>query len=387
MNKYSIIIILVLSVFIWNCEEIPNDTIDLETVDYSVEDISAPSLVIFSESNSITASITVNNSVTVENVWFDITTQDGSEKIGPSTIMVSDEGESRKIYTGIFQIEENLLPGTYDLSFFIEDNVNVNDENIRKVGTKQFKYQTEAENFPPELIEQVIQSNVTQGSKIIFSVEVIDPNGPDDVKEVYYNLFSPDDSLVYFDEENLISKFPMFDNGSMTDGDLIANDGIYSGLYSLDTDSKLGEWKIQINAIDERDSISNKIEYGITVTENFAPIIGNLNMPSEIAKNQQFSFNISVSDENGLNDIESVYYQLKDPNGNLIKNSQSISEFPLFDNGDTESNSDIEPNDGIYSIYLTFPSSVLSGNWDFTFNAEDKAGIISNTIKFTLTVN
>jgi hypothetical protein len=387
MIKYSIIIILVISVFFWNCEEIPNGTIDLETIDYSVEDISAPSLVILSESDSISASITINNSETVENVWFDITTQDGSEKIGSSTIMVGIGIGSKKIYTGVVLIDENLLPGNYDLSFFVGDNVNVTGENTRKVGAKQFKYQTEVENFPPQLIAQDFQVNVTQGSRLVFSVKVIDPNGPDDVKAVYYNLFSPDDSIVYFDDENFVSEFPMFDNGNITDGDLIANDGIYSGLYPLDIDSKLGEWKIQINAIDERDSISNKIEYGINVNENFTPIIGSLNMPSEIDKNQQFSFNISVSDENGLNDIEAVYYQLKDPNGNLIKNSNNISEFPLFDNGDTESNSDIEPNDGIYSIYLTFPSSVDSGNWDFTFNAEDKAGIISNTIKYTLTVN
>jgi len=263
MTIRLIILFIPLVLFI-SCEEIPNETIVPEIVEYSIEEISAPNLVIFTESNTLSTSITINNSETIENVWFDVETQNGAEKISSSNKMLSESSSTRRIYSGEIQFNENLLPGEYTLIYYVQDLIKVDDENVRKVGSKKFQFLSEAQNF--------------------------------------------------------------------------------------------------------------------------LPVISNLDLPTEIARNIQFRFSIFVEDQNGLNDIESVYYQLSDPGGNLITNSQGISKFPMFDDGAT-STGDLIENDGVFTVYLTFPSSVGTGNWEFQFNAEDKAGAISNTIIQSMAIN
>ena len=260
MKKLSIFIVGI--VLLWGCEEIPNETIEPQSINYSVSEINAPDIVVFTESdNSITTSIVVEQSETVETIWFDITTINGLEKISSSNIM---SGNNNNTFSGKAKLDANLLSGKYEIAYYIQDNVSSSGENVKKVGTKQFQYLSEVLNFPPS--------------------------------------------------------------------------------------------------------------------------ISNLDIPIEIDKNVRFSFNINVSDPNGLSDIQSVYYEVKDPNGTKISNSQGISKFPLFDDGNTNENSDITENDGIFSVYLIFPVGSQSGNWVFNFNAVDKSDSISNTLTHTLKV-
>lgn len=266
MIKNSLAFILLLSLFLWNCEEIPNSTIELKTVDYSVTSINAPTLVVYSEDNqSFTTSVTITNAETVNSVWFDVLTLNGSEEISTFNLMSSSDNGEVRTYQGEGKIDENLLSGKYEIVYYVEDNVRTSDENVKKIGVKQFDYLSEAINFPPS--------------------------------------------------------------------------------------------------------------------------ISNLEIPSEIDKGIQFSFKLFASDPNGQSDIDLVYYQLKDPTGKLLTNSQGISKFPMFDDGNRENNSDVTANDGIFSVYLSFPTSVRSGSWKFQFNAVDKSDSISNTIDYTLKVN
>ena len=71
----------------------------------------------------------------------------------------------------------------------------------------------------------------------------------------------------------------------------------------------------------------------------------------------------------------------------LISNSENISKFPMFDDGDTNINGDETAEDGTYTVVLRFPESVETGDWEFRFNAVDKAGQVSNTIINSLKVN
>lgn len=265
MIKYSIIILLTL-VTIWSCEEIPNGTIELETVDYTVVNISAPNLFVYSENNKIiSTSITINKVETIKNVWFDITTINGLEIINSNNVMSSMQNGTKLIYSGNATIDENLLSGSYVINYYVEDIIRTSDQNVRKVGSKTFTFLSKAENFPPE--------------------------------------------------------------------------------------------------------------------------INNLILLAEVNRNTRFSFSISASDPNGLSDIQLVYYELRDPSGKLINNSEGISKFPMFDDGVTSANGDITAGDGVFSVFLTFPSSVPLGNWTFTFSAEDKSGSKSNSITQIVKVN
>ena len=111
-------------------------------------------------------------------------------------------------------------------------------------------------------------------------------------------------------------------------------------------------------------------------------------MPLTINKNVRFSFSLAVSDPNGLSDIKSVYYEVKDPSGNKISNSQGISKFPLFDDGKTSDNSDITGNDGIFSVILNY--SLLAHNPEIGYlilMLLINPDLLSNTIIHTLKVN
>ena len=76
-----------------------------------------------------------------------------------------------------------------------------------------------------------------------------------------------------------------------------------------------------------------------------------------------------------------------DPSGNLVRNSENISKFPMFDDGDININGDENAEDGTYTVVLRFPETVAMGDWEFRFNAVDRAGQVSNTITNVLKVN
>ncbi len=79
--------------------------------------------------------------------------------------------------------------------------------------------------------------------------------------------------------------------------------------------------------------------------DNVAPFISNLNMPDTLQAGETIRFTVEVSDSNGLNDVEFVFYEAYDPDGNRVVNSQGIYQFPMFDDGN---NGDITAGDGIY---------------------------------------
>jgi hypothetical protein len=386
MIKYFLILLIVLCTF-WSCEDIPNEVIEPLVVKYSVEDISAPNLVIYSENKTITTSIALNNTETIKSVWFDINSFNGSENITSLIEMITDQVTLRKTYTGNVNLDENLLPGNYILNYYVEDNIRPDGENTRKVGSKKFKFQIEANNFPPEISVPIVPAKIPLGSLFKLTVKVVDPNGPDDIKEVYFELFDPQGKIVYSDSANEVSKFPMNDNGQS--GDSLPKDGIYSTNFSFPVDAQLGEWNFIITALDESGEVSNSIEKSIEVSQNFPPVISELVMPEEVNRGVQFVFTLAVFDQNGFSDIDIVYFTLIRPDKSIVyfDEENEIKEFPMFDNGDFNGIGDEEAEDGIYSLKNSFGETSQTGDWEFTFNAVDKAGQISNTITKTLKVN
>jgi len=114
--------------------------------------------------------------------------------------------------------------------------------------------------------------------------------------------------------------------------------------------------------------------------DNVPPVLSNLIMPDTIQAGETIIMTVEVSDSNGLNDVEFVYYEAYDPDGNRVVNSMGIYQFPMFDDGDTQANGDVTADDGIYTVRLTFPVNTQLGTWRFQFQAEDRAGALSNII-------
>lgn len=255
------------SFFLVGCENIPNETIDVQSVNYIVEEIIASEIVVYSPADPfLYLSIKIKNTESVANVWFDVYNFDNSERIIPLTEMVTTENSTSKTYSGKAEINKNILSGTYQIYFYVEDKIRVKGENILKVGNKKFEYFSEAQNYPPVISKLNIPDEIPRGVEFVFSISVEDSNGLNDIKEVYFELLRPDSSIVYSDENNKNKKFPLFDNGDkLNAGDEKAGDGIYSLKNSFGENSQTGDWTFTFAAIDKSDSLSNTIIHILNV--------------------------------------------------------------------------------------------------------------------------
>ncbi len=228
MNLKILFVFALIFTFVSGCEEIPSGLIESKSIDYKVEEISAPAVFIYSADNSVlSTSIKISNAESVNSVWFDIFTSDGFERINSGNIMTNLEFRITRTYFGSVNLSETLLSGNYEIIYYVKDNIRTSDENVRTVGRKNFRFESTAVNFPPVISNLIIPQEVSRGEDFIFSINVLDPNGKNDIQAVYFTLLRPDSTIVYADTLGN-TKFPMFDNGDSNIGDQTAGDGVYS---------------------------------------------------------------------------------------------------------------------------------------------------------------
>jgi hypothetical protein len=193
----------------------------------------------------------------------------------------------------------------------------------------------------------------------------------------------------------IVEKARMYDDGISTiSGDLIKGDGIYTCKMVMKQINPNGKYQIVYYAEDNvNDSPNNLVMIGSALftfyngQNNLPPTISNVNLPTIVDRGVIFPFSVDVTDPNGLMDIQSVYYRLYNPNGVLLTNSQGISNFPMFDDGNTVNDGDITGGDGTYSVILKFPLTQPAGLWKLVFQTKDHNGELSNEITQTITVN
>ena len=193
---------------------------------------------------------------------------------------------------------------------------------------------------------------------------------------------------VYASDGNKLNSSPvnLLDNGLFSNGDVQANDNIYSALFPLSQTNPNGNYTIKYFITDEK-SITLQIavhsfEYD-NGQANVAPVLSNLVMADSLSAGETIVFTVDVDDENGLSDIKSVFYEAYNPEGVKVENSQGISKFPLFDN---QENGDATAGDGTYSVLLTFPVTAQKGTWRFEFQAQDRRNVLSNKIIHNIVV-
>jgi hypothetical protein len=111
--------------------------------------------------------------------------------------------------------------------------------------------------------------------------------------------------------------------------------------------------------------------------KNVAPILKNFVLPDTIFTqvNQSYIASISVSDENGLDDVASVTYEIFNSQGNVF------TEGDFFDDGDYDSHGDIIANNGAYSqrLNIDFPT----GSYQIIAHASDKSSLESEPLENT----
>jgi hypothetical protein len=222
-------------------------------------------------------------------------------------------------------------------------------------------------------------------SDSLVTISIQFTNSVQGIDKVYCDIFASDGSKINSSPVNLV------DNGNPANGDAAADDKIYSNKFPFSKYNPNGIYNSKYFVADlsgeTKEVAIGTFKYD-NGQNNVAPLISNLMLVDSTAKDVPITFSIDVTDSNGLSDIKKVFYELFRPNGTKVFNSQGISEFPLFDDGNTAVDGDAVANDGIFTQILIFPNlpSVPSGDWRFEFTAEDRAGALSNKIVKTVKV-
>jgi hypothetical protein len=195
--------------------------------------------------------------------------------------------------------------------------------------------------------------------------------------------------------KTIYSRIDMLDDGNtLADGDKTKGDGTYSCKFVMSKKLSNGNYQVQYFVEDNINFSPDNVEkIGVQVIAysnnqvNYAPVISNLVIPSTVTRGTAFTFTVKAQDQNGLSDIQSVFYNVYKPDGTKMVNSQGITDFPMADDGNTSVDGDVSSSDGTYSMILAIPASYPAGTWKFVFQAKDASSTLSNQITYNLTVN
>ncbi|MHB2153205.1 hypothetical protein ACX8XN_02260 [Calditrichota bacterium GD2] len=98
----------------------------------------------------------------------------------------------------------------------------------------------------------------------------------------------------------------------------------------------------------------------------------------------------AVADSNGLDDVDSVYFYSKKPDGSLANNGLPLvmvdNGKPFNINNPWEEAGDETAGDGIYSLTILIDNSAQTGRYYFTFYMRDKAGNLSDSVTDSIEV-
>ena len=193
------------------------------------------------------------------------------------------------------------------------------------------------------------------------------------VNKVYFDIHAPDNTIL---NSSPIEMFLMENNTFETQ-------------FILRRNNPIGNYNIRFS-VTGLTGVNKQVAVGYFYfnngQDNVAPVISNLIIPDTISKGVPFNFSVTVTDSNGLNDIDKengVYFILYRPDSTIVESSP----FFMQDDGDPGFGDNIA-SDGIFSFRNSFlqDPSTQTGNWKFVFQARDRIGLISNIIEYLLYV-
>lgn len=194
-----------------------------------------------------------------------------------------------------------------------------------------------------------------------------------EVSQAYFDIYSSDNSKL--------NSSPLFMQEVITN--------VFENSFILERENPIGNYTVRFFASGNSGNtqqVALRTFYFNNGQDNVAPVISNLIMPDSIQAGETILFTVVVSDSNGLNDVDFVFYEAYNPDGVKVVNTQGISQFPMFDNGETQVNGDETAGDGIYTVILTFPATAQLGTWRFEFRARDRSRTFSNKIIHNIVV-
>lgn len=205
---------------------------------------------------------------------------------------------------------------------------------------------------------------LTQKYKV--EVKVNDPQGPENIAGVVLNVFRDSGGTVIYTDS-------LYDDGAYyndDDGDVIAKDGIYSNRF-LPSDIiypvQPGIYLFQFTAKDHDGNLSQVSETLVSFGANNAPEIIGIIAPDSFSVNLVPGLiQVTVSDSDGIDDIEQVYFESRKEGSSQIR-----YEGDLYNDGNPE-HGDMIAGDEVFSTILD--TSVLvakKGKYHLLFHVVD----------------
>ena len=145
----------------------------------------------------------------------------------------------------------------------------------------------------------------------------------------------------------------------------------------------VGNQTLQFQAVDDSAGGSKVLTQEIYL-ENEAPILFQPMTPDTLERRtgDRIQVHISVSDAQGLGDVDSVYFKFRKPDGSFGATDENWPDgfhFLLFDNGGAAFG-DVERGDGRFSYNFNIVEDALLGTYSFIFFSRDRAGNLSGMV-------
>ncbi|MFO7524422.1 MAG: hypothetical protein R6W68_03130 [Ignavibacteriaceae bacterium] len=232
-------------------------------------------------------------------------------------------------------------------------------------------------------------TTVSPSGNILFNVQdslitiKLDFTSLSKVSQVSFDIFSS--ANVRLNQQRIL----LHDNGLPEFGDNVPNDNKFANKFPLSSQYPIGTYYIRYYIADQLagDKLiaQSSFIYDNGQT-NVAPVLLNLSIPDQVNLGETFIFSVEVVDENGLNDVQIVFFELFRPDGSQVEVNPGNTRFLMHDDGNFEIFGDEVAGDGIYSFKNSFGVDATIGTWRFEFQAEDRGGLLSNKIIHTIIV-
>ncbi len=256
----------------------------------------------------------------------------------------------------------------YDVKFYAGWFENPADVDPLTNETVPAAYSLDVEiNSPPVITITSFPDTLHSGFQPeVWTLDIVDADivGGDKVVDVTMTIFS--DSL----ESPRVKVFTK-DSG---------NTWKYSADSTFSWGLATGDYRFQFDAMDLFDQKADSVDHEIYLI-NTTPLLIDPEFPDTVYKPQNagednfYYFRVTALDQQGLGDIDSVYYNFNYPNGD-----PGLLNLEFFDLG---LNGDETAYDGrfVYELKFTSTGTSVLGTYTFSFFARDKAGNLSEPIQ------
>lgn len=196
-----------------------------------------------------------------------------------------------------------------------------------------------------------------------------------DIRDVFVDVYSSAGQILS------PSHLKLYDNGRSENGDLTSGDNTYSNRFPLSQYYPNGTYKINYFVQDKNNQTKQVAVQNFTYDNgqnNVAPVISNSIIDPDtlvVTDTTVIQISVQAEDQNGLSDIESVYFIVYRPDG-----ASNNNKVELFDSGNIQLHGDHIAGDGIYSLKIQVDQNNMKGTYRFEFQARDRGKKLSNVI-------